>query len=296
MSTSSEWPPSSTRFLLLFCFSNRSPFQIWFYTRLLLKASVMDSIMRGVYRQEGKLPSSYYQTWLTYSQRQEHSQMSLHSILHVKLLRNVAIHRQRQEKILFWRSDNAPKKKTLSPHSRHASYDAAEKRKTKYLETEKQRKVEKWEWQMVRQDRPSSQNGVRNSLSYFILFLMWKMESPVTDQCGRQHWLNTVCIWPTSNAWKNNQGKEEKKRKDRPCPQFFWIFQLFFPNTDKNELPMDLSQSSFYDWSDRGPRFQWIAFLHASQYFRPEETLQAAWTFFRRQSLIFSLFEYLKNN
>ena len=35
---------------------------------------------------------------------------------------------------------------------------------------------------------------------------------------------------------------------------------------------MDLSQSSFYDWSDRGPRFQWIAFLHASQYFRPEET------------------------
>ena len=37
--------------------------------------------------------------------------MSLHSILHVKLLRNVAIHRQRQEKILFWRSDNAPKKR-----------------------------------------------------------------------------------------------------------------------------------------------------------------------------------------
>ena len=119
------------------------------------------------------------------------------------------------------------KKKTLSPHSRHASYDAAEKRKTKYLETEKQRKVEKWEWQMVRQDRPSSQNGVRNSLSYFILFLMWKMESPVTDQCGRQHWLNTVCIWPTSNAWKNNQGKEEKREKIDLVPNSFEYFSLF---------------------------------------------------------------------
>ena len=72
------------------------------------------------------------------------------------------------------------------------------------------------------------------------------------------------------------KGKKKKREKIDLVPNSFEYFSLFFPNTDKNELPMDLSQSSFYDWSDRGPRFQWIAFLHASQYFRPEETLQAA--------------------